>query len=592
LERRLAAILAADVVGYTRLMGVDEAGTLQRLNELRRRILEPLITEHRGRIVKLVGDGLLVEFVSVVDAVNCALAWQELVSKHEADLSLDTRLRFRIGINLGDVIVEGDDIHGDGVNIAARMEALAGPDEICLSDDAYRQARGKIEAKFVDLGEQNLKNVAFPVRVYRVAGNSDETEPGFLMQAPLALPDKPSIAVLPFTNMSGEADQEYVADGNTEDIITELSRFSGLFVIARNSSFAYKGQSVDVIRVAQELGVRYLLEGSVRRGGNRLRITAQLLDKDGGGHVWGEKYDRDLEDIFELQDEITRSVVSSIAPQIELAELERSRKLSGSSLTAYELALKAQSLSYDAVRVAGPEILDQAESLVDAALALDPRNSHALWTKSLIYFYRHMYRWGDDPDAALKSFAKTAESLVHVDSSNAKAYMVRAWAHLYQRKFDAALADHHRALELNPNLASNLFAMSWTEAISGLVDEAKAHAQMAIRLSPREADIWLGEGYAALALAYFFERDFAEAVKWGQRAYQMQPVLQTLMAAANAYLGDLESARSHAGAIKSFAPDFLNAVLSGEIEVCKLPDHNKLLVDGLREASACLPDEH
>jgi TolB-like protein len=585
LERRLAAILAADVAGYTALMGADEAGTLRRLTGLRREFLEPLIDKHHGRIVKLMGDGLLVEFASVVDAVTCALAWQNGVAEREAVADEDTRLHFRIGINLGDVIVDGDDIHGDGVNIAARLEGLAEPDGICLSYDAYRQTRGKMEVSFEDLGERDLKNVAEPVRVYRVAGDSSGTARATSGRNALPLPDKPSIAVLPFTNRSGDTEQDYFSDGITEDIITELSRFSSLFVIARNSSFTYKGQAVDVRRVASELGVRYVLEGSIRRSGNRIRITAQLIDSTIGNHIWAERYDRQLEDIFELQDEITRTVVGSIAPQIELAEVERSRRLSRDKLTAYELALKAQALFYDGVGATDPTLLDQAETEVATALTLDPRNIHALWTKSLINLYRHVFHWGNDPDAALASSIETTEILIQIDASNAQAYMVRAWSNLYRRNFDAALADHRRALALNPNLTLNLFAMAWSEAIAGLAEEARKHAQMALRLSPRDADIWRGEAYSAMALASFYEGDFAETIKWARLANQMQPVNQSLLVAAHAYLGDLESAEAHAQALKAFAPDFLRAVLSGKVEVCRLPEHNKLLVEGLRKAA-------
>ena len=586
MERRLAAILAADVVGYSRLMGADEAGTLRRLKALRKDVVQPKITERKGRIVKLMGDGLLAEFPSVVETVQCAVDIQEALAGREVELPSDQRIRLRIGINLGDVIIEGNDIYGDGVNVAARLEALAEAGEVLISDTAYHSLDASAAEQFGGGSSHQLKNIARPVAVWRWCADSkaaDAQEAEGSTEA-LALPDKPSIAVLPFDNLSGEADQEYFADGITEDIITELSRFSGLFVIARNSSFSYKGQSVDVRSVARELGVRYMLEGSVRRGGNRLRITAQLLDSIGGEHVWGEKYDRDLKDVFELQDEITRNVVASIAPQIELAELERSRRLSNTDLTAYELALKAQAFSYDALRAADPEILTEAMLAADAALTLDPRNLHALWTKSLVYLYRHMYHWGDDPHAALLSASETAEHLIHIDSSNAKAYMVRAWAHLYQRKFDNALADHHRALELNPNLAANLFAMAWSEAVTGLAAEAKRHAQLALRLSPREADIWQGEGYSALALVSFIEGDYAEAVNWGHLAYQLQPVLKGLMVAANAYRGDLEAAASHAEALKAFAPEFLNAVLSGKTAVCKLPEHNELFVEGLRRA--------
>jgi adenylate cyclase len=298
LERRLAAILAADVVGYTRLMGLDEAGTLRRLTDLREKVLAPLIAEHRGRIVKLMGDGLLVEFTSAVDCVVCAMAWQEQVTNAEAVGDVDKRLQFRIGINLGDVIVEGDDIHGDGVNIAARLEGLAEPGEICFSGDAYRQVRGKIEADFEDLGERELKNVAEPVRVYRVrALRSDGASTGRGAE-PLPLPDKPSIAVLPFANMSGDAEQEYFSDGITEDIITELSRFDDLFVIARNSTFSYKGKSVRVQEIARDLGVAYVVEGSVRKAGARVRITAQLIEAASGNHIWAERYDGELENIY------------------------------------------------------------------------------------------------------------------------------------------------------------------------------------------------------------------------------------------------------------------------------------------------------
>ena len=320
-----------------------------------------------------------------------------------------------------------------------------------------------------------------------------------------------------------------------------------------------------------------MLEGSVQRGGNRLRITAQLLDTDSGGHIWGEKYDRDLEDVFELQDEITRNVVGSIAPQVELAEMERSRKLSGANLSAYELALKAQALTYDAVRLADPNILEQAMSVADTALKLDYRNTHALWTKGMGYVFQHICCWGDDPDGALTSAIETADHLIRIDPSNAKSYVIRAWAHQYRREYDPAIADHLRALELNPNLALNLFTMAWSEAGAGFATEARKHALMALRLSPRDTDIWLGEAYATLELASFTESEFAEAIKWGRLAIQMHarmPARQAVMVAGYGYLEDLEAAKSHVEALKAFAPDFLRDVLSGKIEMCKLPEHN------------------
>jgi adenylate cyclase len=327
LERRLAAILAADAVGYTSLMGADEAGTLRRFTELRQDVLEPLIAEHRGRVVKLMGDGFLVEFASVVDALTCALAWQAGVAGHQATAADDQRFDFRIGINLGDVIVDGDDIHGDGVNVASRLEGLAEPGGICLSDDAYRQVRGKAEAAFEDLGEQALKNVAEPVRVYRVKTAAHITAEARPAGDALALPDKPSIAVLPFDNMSGDDEQEYFADGITEDLITALSKIRWFFVIARNSTFTYKGQAVEVTQVARDLGVRYVIEGSVRKAGNRVRITAQLIDATTGRHVWAERYDRLIEDIFELQDEMTQTIVGAVEPELSAAERENAVRL-------------------------------------------------------------------------------------------------------------------------------------------------------------------------------------------------------------------------------------------------------------------------
>lgn len=396
-----------------------------------------------------------------------------------------------------------------------------------------------------------------------------------------------SLAVLPFDNLSDDPGQEYFSDGITEDIITELSRFSGLIVIARNSSFAYKGLPVDIKRVARELGVGYVMEGSVRRDADRLRITAQLIEADSGGHIWGEKYDRELRDIFDLQDEITRQVVGSIAPQVELAELERSRKLSDTNLSAYELALKAQALTYDAVRVADPSILVQATSLADAALELDSRSTHALWTLGMSCVFQHLYGWGEDPGGALTAAIETADRLIGIDPSNARSYIVRAWAYQYRREYGLALADYRRAQELNPNLALNLFTMAWSEAVAGLAKEARDHAQTALKLSPRDTDIWLGWAYATLELASFTEGDFDEAVKWGRLAIQMHarmPARQVVMVAAYGHLEDFEAAVSHRDALGKFAPSILPAVRSGTIEIFKLPEHNTLLLEGLRKA--------
>src|SRR6266566_1293989 len=311
--RKLAAILAADVAGYSRLTGLDEEGTLKRLRRLRRELINPAVSLHRGRIVKTTGDGILIEFPSVVDAVRCALDVQRGMASRNEEIPADQRIEFRVGINVGDVVVEGDDLLGDGVNVAARLEGISDPGGICISDAAYQQVRDKLDMDFQDAGEQQLKNIARPVRAYRVRLDRSPAQ----AKPPLQLPDKPSIAVLPFQNMSGDPEQEYFADGIVEEIITALSRFRQLFVIARNSSFTYKGRAVDVKQVGRELGVRYVLEGSVRKSSNRVRITGQLVDATTGAHLWADRFDGGLEDIFDLQDQVTASVVGAIAPKID-----------------------------------------------------------------------------------------------------------------------------------------------------------------------------------------------------------------------------------------------------------------------------------
>src|SRR5450631_2019676 len=334
-ERRLAAILAADVAGYSRLMGIDEEGTLAALKTLRRELIDPKISEHRGRIVKTTGDGALVEFASAVDAVRCAMEIQRALAERNASIPEDRRIEFRIGINVGDIIIDEGDIYGDGVNIAARVETFASPGAICLSDNAYQQIKGKLALDVSDLGEQQLKNIAQPIRVYGVRYDAASVRPA------LTLPDRPSIAVLPFQNMSGDAEQDYFCDGMVEDIITGLSRINWLFVIARNSSFVYKGKPVDVKQVGRELGVRYVLEGSVRKAGNRVRITGQLIEAETGAHVWTDKYDGALEDVFDLQDKITAAIVGIIEPNLRRAEIERAQRKHPGSLGAYDLYLRA-----------------------------------------------------------------------------------------------------------------------------------------------------------------------------------------------------------------------------------------------------------
>jgi adenylate cyclase len=361
-ERRLAAILAADVAGYSRMMGVHEEGTLAALKACRREIIDPKIAEHHGRIVKTTGDGALVEFASAVDAVRCAMEIQSGMAERNTTIVEDGRIEFRIGINVGDVIIDEGDIYGDGVNIAARVEALASPGAICLSDNAYQQIKGKLSLDVIDMGEQQLKNIALPVRIYGVRSDGAPDRPT------LSLPDRPSIAVLPFNNMSDDPEQDYFCDGMVEDIITGLSRIRWLFVIARNSSFVYKGKPVDVKQVGRELGVRYVLEGSVRKAAGRVRITTQLIEAVTNRHIWAERYDRAIDDIFALQDDITISTVAAIEPSVRQAEIERAKRKRPENLDAYDLVLRATPF----VDTGMPEGVSQAMPLLERALQLEP----------------------------------------------------------------------------------------------------------------------------------------------------------------------------------------------------------------------------
>ena len=424
LTRRLAAILAADVVGYSRMMGENETGTAQALRE-HRTAADPLIAQHGGRIVKTTGDGVLIEFSSVVGAVECALALQRLAMERNAGIPDERRMEWRIGIHIGDVLIEGDDILGDGVNIAARLEGIAEPSGICISDDAFRQVRGKVETEFADIGEQSLKNIARPLRVFRLGPLSSPAQP-IAPPAALPLPDKPSIAVLPFANMSGDPEQEYFVDGMVEEIITALSRIRWLFVLARNSSFTYKGQPVDVKQVGREVGVRYVLEGSVRKGGGRVRITGQLIDAVTGTHLWADRFDGALEDVSELQDKVASSVAGVIEPALQAAETARSADRPTADLTAYDLYLRAYAM-YFSSSARFPEAL----RLMEQAIARDPRYGPALAWAANCCFRLVVDRRGEDLRLKGVDFARRAlevagdDPVVLVHAAHALAYSAR-----------------------------------------------------------------------------------------------------------------------------------------------------------------------
>ncbi len=511
MKRRLAAILAADVVGYTRLMGKDEAGTLQRLTALREGILEPLIAEHTGRVVKLMGDGLLVEFASLVDAVGCAVAWQTAVEEHEAEQPEDDRLVFRIGVNLGEVLVEGEDIHGDGVNIAARLEGLAEPGGICLSGDAYRQVRGKIEVEFVDLGDHDLKNVAEPVRIYRIAGHEAKAVPA---KAPLALPDKPSIAVLPFENMSGDPEQEYFSDGITEDIITALSKFRWFFVIARNSSFTYKHRAINVKQMGRELGVRYVLEGSVRKAGDRVRITAQLIEAETGNHLWAERYDRNLEDIFELQDEITQTISAAIEPELFSSEHDRALRKPTGDLTAWDIFQQGVALLWKRDRAN----IESAIKLFRQAVDLDPNFGQASGYLAYAGYLLLILEWAEDRDAILHHGIADAQHAIAIDWRDYFAQL--ALGHLYTIAGDhlAAIRALETSVAINPNFALGYYGLAEAHVYAGDPNRAIEYADKSIRLSPNDPFMWAMLHYKASA--YVRLRDYDQAIEIFEKACQ------------------------------------------------------------------------
>ncbi len=508
--RRLAAVLAADVAGYSRLMGADEEGTLERLKALRRELADPKIKEHRGRVVKTTGDGLLIEFGSVVDAVRCAVEVQREMAERNVDVPLDRRIEFRMGINLGDIIRDGRDIYGDGVNVAARLEALAEPGGICVSRVVRDQVRDKLDFTFEDRGEQQVKNIARPVRVYRIP--IAEKAPA---RGPLVLPDKPSIAVLPFANMSGDPEQEYFADGMVEEIITALSRIRWLFVIARNSSFIYKGQRVDVKQVGRELGVRYVLEGSVRRGGNRVRITAQLIDALSGAHLWADRFEGELQDVFELQDSVAISVAGVIEPTLRQAEIERARRKRPDSLDAYDLYLRA----LPSVFIPMPEDADKALPLLGKAIELEPdyAAAHAIiaWCHEVRYLRGEMQE-----ETRLAALHHARLAIAGGDDAGALATAGFVVA-VCGRGYEAALAAFDRSFALSSSSALALGLSSIVRAWKGDDAIAVEHAERAIRLSPFDPLIYLP--YVGLAYAHFAAGRLEETVVAASLATQSNP---------------------------------------------------------------------
>ncbi len=553
-RQRLAAILAADVAGYSRLMAADERATVAALDAARS-VFKAQIESHQGRVIDMAGDSVLAVFETATGAVAAALAIQETLTAIEGAVPQDRRMRFRIGVHLGDVIEKPDGtVYGDGVNIAARLEGLAEPGGITVSEGVQVALRNRVAATFEDQGEQQVKNISHPVRAFRVRGaNAAVSKPsGTAAEPELVLPDKPSIAVLPFANMSGDPEQEYFADGMVEDIITALSRFRQLFVIARNSAFTYKGRAVDVRQVAKELGVRYILEGSVRKAGHRVRITGQLIDATTGAHLWAERFDGNLEDIFDLQDRIAEGLVGAIEPQIRKAEIERSRRKRPENLDAYDLYLRALPHAY-AMR---PEDNSAALELLGRAISLDPAFAAALATAAWCYEQRLTRGWSTVQEDDAANAIRLARSAIATESDDAAAIAAAGFVLvMVGRDFDAGLAAVRRAVALNPNNANVSMFAGWANNFGGDLDEALANFERAQRLSPSDPGLFFF--LTGQAMAHLLSGRYVEAAELALKSAAIYPSWDAtywVLGAANVALGRIAAAREAVGRLLSLSP--------------------------------------
>ena len=578
-ERRLAAILAADVAGYSRLVGEDEEGTLERLKVLRRAVADPKIKEHRGRVVRTTGDGLLVEFASVVDAVRCAVDVQREMALRNAEVPTDQRIEFRIGINLGDIIKDGRDVYGDGVNVAARLEALASPGGICVSRVVRDQVRDKLGFAFDDRGEQQVKNIARPVRVFDVnmTGETMTLTPEISARSPLPLPGKPSIAVLPFQNMSGDPEQEYFADGMVEEIITALSRIRWLFVIARNSSFTYKAKSADVKQVGRQLGVRYILEGSVRKGGNRVRITAQLIEAETGAHLWADRFDGSLEDVFDLQDKVAANVAGVIEPALQAAEVRRSAARPATDLTAYDLYLRALATYYPITK----ERLLKALELLQEAIAIDRHCGPALSLAAMCQMRLVRESWAEEPETAGREGVDLARQALQVAEDDPSILANAAFVLAnFGEDISAMMALVDRALTLNPSFSRGWFLSGVLRLWAGEPDLAIEHAETALRLSPRER---MGTPLSLIGEAHFFKREFDEAAPKLLLSVQENPGYPhsyRVLAACYAHMGRLDEARAIVARLHAITPHLVPSAAQ-----LRRPADRELFLSGLRMAA-------
>jgi adenylate cyclase len=550
-QRRLAAILAADVVGYSRMMDTDEAGTLARFKILRSALFDPKTEQFGGRIFKNTGDGALAEFGSAVDAVQCAVEIQRGLAQRNSKEPESRRIMLRIGINLGDVLVEEDDIHGNGVNVAARLEGLCEPGTVYVSGTVFDQVVGKLDVAFDDLGEHKVKNISKPVRVYRARGESGDEAPYGDVRAVASLPDKPSIAVLPFNNLSGDPEQEFFADGMTEDIITGLSRFRSLFVIARNSTFAYKGKSPDVRVVARDLGVRYVLEGSVRRGGERIRITGQLVDAATGNHLWAERYDRELDDIFAVQDEVTEAIVAAIAPEIGEAERERAQRKPPENLGAWDMYQHGLVAYYSSTE----DGLKAAIQQFDRVNELDQKFAPAFAMAAGARWRYALHFEPEDRAEVLSQALKKAYKAITLDPQDATGLYHAGEVHSMLGQHDMAISKLKEAVALNPADAMARYFLGGVLRRAGQAKEAITHIDHAMRLSPR--DRWITGMLTDRGFVLFDLERYEEALEWAQRA-RLSPNPRTMtfavFAAVLSKLGRKDEARTAVNDLLAHAP--------------------------------------
>jgi len=591
LKQRLTAILAADAAGYSRLMSIDERATVAALDSART-VFRTQIEANQGRVIDMAGDSVLAAFEIATGAVSAALAIQRELNALSGDVAEDRRMRFRIGVHLGDVIEKADGtVYGDGVNIAARLEGLAKPGGICVSESIRAAVRGKVDAAFEDLGEQTVKNIAEPVRAYHLApaSGAPATQKRSVADIDLSLPDKPSIAVLAFANISGDPEQEYFTDGVTEDIITELSRFHGLFVIARNSSFTYKGRSVDVRTVANELGVRYVLEGSIRKAANRIRVTAQLIDSLTGRHIWADKYDRVLEDVFEVQEEVTRAIVTAIGPQIHATELEKARRRRPENLSAYEIAVRAWATAFEATVTSDEKIRHEAVKHAREALAIDPRSALALAAIAQAHIQSLTMYANVDRAAVFVEAMEAMTRAVEADPSFEIVHMIRAWLLLAAPdgpRSDEALRSARRAYELNPNEVTCVQCLGYNEGMQGRWRMCIDLLQTALRMSPRDPVI--GFTYMGLALASLCTGEYSDGVEFARQGLTAAPeyaILHGYLAMNYVGLGDLERARAAADEARRLAPRWFDGASQFGWRALRRPEDNDRRKTFLRVAA-------